>query len=118
MIPALLDTLTFVFIVGGLALLWLNLRSSRFASIRISHSENSVAPTSSGSARVTLSEIPDPETCRAHAEGCLEQAHRSTNEIDKETWLRSGARWFELSQATAQRRSGAGPALARNSDAA
>lgn len=114
MIPFLLDTLTFVFIVGGLALFWLNLRGSRFANIRIRLRKHSIAPTSAGSAAVALCEIPDPDTCRAHAKACLERADRATKRTDRETWLRTGIEWIKLSQVKTQRR-GVRPALARSS---
>ena len=111
MIPFLLDTLTCVFIVGGLALLWWNLRSSRLASIHTDDPERTIIPTSSGPSAVAYGVIPDPEACRAYAKECLERADRSTNEMDREHWLRSGIEWIELSKTTAIRPHGDGAAL-------
>jgi hypothetical protein len=102
MIPFFLDALTIFFIVAGLTLLWLNLRRRR-RSAPIAQPEHGVAPVNVSAAAVTLKEEylagtshADIAASRAQAEECLEQAARSTSEIDKEAWLEMAARWIEL----------------------
>jgi hypothetical protein len=115
MIPFLLDALTIVFIVAGLTLLWLNLRSCRrrTAPIPPPPEHGGVAPVDVSTASVTLNEEYiagtshiDIAASRAQAEECLDQADRSTSPTDREAWLRMAAEWIKLAEDAERRRSG------------
>jgi|SRR5579863_7781475 len=116
MIPFLLDALTFIFIVGGLALLWVNLRNSCRRKIRQkkgNEPDHSVTPLNIGAATMT----PNEEylaatsqfcsaTCSAQAGECLRQAESSTNQSNRETWLLMAAEWIKLGEKAKQASSG------------
>src|SRR5579863_3899277 len=114
MIPFLLDALTIVFIVAGLTLLWLNLRSWRRRTAPIAPPpEHDAAPVDVSTAAVTLDEEyiagtshTDTAASRAQAEECLDQADRSTSPTDREAWLRMAAEWIKLAEDAERRRSG------------
>jgi hypothetical protein len=94
----ILDALTIFFIVAGLILLWLNVRSWR--------------------RRTVLTTLPEPErhlagisdadiaTSRARAQECLDEAAQATSETDKETWLLMAARWIALVEDAERHRGG------------
>ena len=97
MIPLLLDALTIFFIVGSLALLWVNFGSPRLRRARMVRPKRT-ALVNINQAAMTSNDAPDAETCRAQAEECLTRAEQSTSQADKETWLRMGVEWIKLSQ--------------------
>lgn len=112
MIPPLLDTLTIIFVVGGLALLWVNWRSLRQRT-RVVPPERGAARVNSDAAAVTFNEerptgTPDADiaTCSARAEECLEQAERSTSQTDREAWLPMAQKWIKLGEEAKRRGSG------------
>jgi hypothetical protein len=98
MIPPLLDALTIIFIVAGVALLWVNLRDVRRRNVRTALPNQEEYVGGMSDAEIARS--------RAQAEECLMQAESSTSEKDRETWLRMAARWIELIEDAEQRRSG------------
>jgi hypothetical protein len=118
MVPLLLDALTFIFLVGGLALLWVNLRNSRRRNISVTvtqkkgnEPEHGVTPLNVDTATATVT--PNEEylagtsqlcsaTCRAQAGECLRQAERSTNQSNRETWLLMAAEWIKLGEKAKQ----------------
>ena len=96
--PVLLDALTIIFIVGGLGLLWMNLRGLRARSSAPAPTDHNVAPVhinkdqSAGTAELDIA------ASRSLAEQCLDEADRSTNRSDREAWLRMGVEWIRLAE--------------------
>ena len=107
MIPLLLDGLTIIFIVGGLVLLWVNLRGSRLRGARMVQPEHTAAHVDVAPAADMPDQEPGAEACRAQAEECLEQAERSMSQANKQAWLQMGVEWIKLSQVIERRSDGA-----------
>jgi hypothetical protein len=99
MIPVLLDVLTIIFIVGSLALLWVNLRVWRTRSFApappvhgVAHPHINNKDQSAGTTEV------DMAASRAAAIQCLDEADRSTSETDRQAWLGMAAGWIKLAE--------------------
>jgi hypothetical protein len=86
MIAILLDVSTIIFIVGGLMLLWLNLRVWRPRTGSETLPEQTTTP-----------EV-DIAGSRAQAEECLKQAEQALSQTDRETWLQMAAQWIKLAE--------------------
>jgi hypothetical protein len=112
--PILLDALTIIFIVGGLVLLWQNLRGWRRRTVPVAPPKQADytgerkprAPTEMERTSAPERLVSDAEIARARAqaEECLEQAERSTSEADKETWLAMAGKWIKLIEDAEQQR--------------
>lgn len=111
MTPFLLDTLTIIFIVGSLALLWVNLRGLFRRTARRVPLERGAVPVNGDAAAVTFNEVAEASdaeiaACSARAGECLEQAEQSTSETDREAWLLMAQKWIKLGEQAKRRGNG------------
>jgi len=111
----ILDALTIFFIVAGIVLLGLNLRSWRRRTAPIAPPADQVqgrqdrgAVPQDGGRQRHVAGISDADVAasRARAQECLEQAAQATSETEKEAWLEMAARWIELIEDAERRRGG------------
>ena len=95
--PILLDVLTVIFVVGSVALLWMNLRSRRPTQMA-PRPKRGLASVHRNKVHLAAMPEADVAASRAAAEQCLDHAGRSTSQTEKEAWLRMGVQWIKVAE--------------------